>query len=162
MPHRHLFLDDYEITRNVGLTRQVHRPDLHPGGAVLKPDTPWESRVSIYGTTLYDPGERLFKRWYLTGPGANRDTFEVRGRTVPGNVTLLGYATSRDGVHWDKPDLGQVSINGSKHNNIVDIGRSVNDDFVHWSEPERVFEYDAIDEEGTQFYGMPLDVYEGL
>ena len=43
---RHLFVDDYEVTRSIGLTRQVHQPTGHPASPVLKPDTPWESRVS--------------------------------------------------------------------------------------------------------------------
>jgi hypothetical protein len=31
------------------------------------------------------------------------------------------YATSRDGVHWEKPSLGLVTFGGSANNNIVDF-----------------------------------------
>jgi hypothetical protein len=31
----------------------------------------------------------------------------------------LAYAESDDGVHWNKPDLGLVAINGSKSNNLI-------------------------------------------
>ena len=31
------------------------------------------------------------------------------------------YATSKDGVNWEKPELGLVEFNGSKKNNIVDF-----------------------------------------
>ncbi len=34
---------------------------------------------------------------------------------------VLCYAVSKDGVNWEKPDLGLVEFNGSKHNNIVDL-----------------------------------------
>ena len=37
---------------------------------------------------------------------------------------MLGYATSADGVHWDKPRLDQVDIDGSAANNIIEIGRT--------------------------------------
>ena len=30
-------------------------------------------------------------------------------------------ATSRDGYHWEKPDLGLVKYGGSRHNNLVDM-----------------------------------------
>jgi len=31
------------------------------------------------------------------------------------------YTTSKDGVNWEKPELGLVEFNGSKKNNIVDL-----------------------------------------
>jgi hypothetical protein len=34
------------------------------------------------------------------------------------------YATSRDGVHWDRPNLGLVEFHGSKNNNILKEGGS--------------------------------------
>ena len=36
-----------------------------------------------------------------------------------GAPTFLCYATSRDGVHWERPELGLVEFGGSKANNIV-------------------------------------------
>jgi hypothetical protein len=36
----------------------------------------------------YDPKDQLFKMWYLVGESAS-----------------TAYATSRDGIHWDKPSL---------------------------------------------------------
>ena len=265
---RHLFIDDAELTRVDRLHRHVHQPQKQGDGPVLTADTPWERSVSIYGTTLYDEERQLFRRWYLTSPGDNLNRIEIRGQALPGNVTLLGYATSKDGITWDKPDLGQVSIDGDTHNNIVDIGRlncegagilydpqesdpnqryktmywehggegtltklpegrvlfgsgegdgmwishspdgerwtnyernpaiglgsdtdhtllwvpsihkyvaygrfgaggrkvarSVSGDFVRWSEPQLVFECDDGDECETQFYSMPVDLYEGV
>ena len=34
---------------------------------------------------------------------------------------VICYATSKDGVNWEKPELGLVEFNGSKKNNIVDL-----------------------------------------
>jgi hypothetical protein len=33
----------------------------------------------------------------------------------------LGYAESRDGLHWVKPKLGLVEFSGTKQNNIIDV-----------------------------------------
>jgi hypothetical protein len=38
-------------------------------------------------------------------------------------MTLLAYATSQDGVTWDKPPLGQVDFEGSRENNLLKIGQ---------------------------------------
>ena len=55
---------------------------------------------------LYDEEERIFKMWYV--PWAWED------RRRP-----WCYATSTDGFHWEKPDLGVVEYSGSKLNNMV-------------------------------------------
>ncbi|MBI1928880.1 hypothetical protein HYR99_32125 [Candidatus Poribacteria bacterium] len=267
MQHRYLFLDLHHITRIEGLYRRMHQPRRHPENPILRGENPWETVASLYGTVLYDPQDSLFKMWYLTGPYADR-MVEVRRRKALGNITLLAYATSIDGVHWEKPVLNQVDFAGSTANNLVDVGRTncegmavlydaretdperrykgfywehggldvfvkhpdgrllwgsgegdgmwvsfspdgihwtnyernpviplgsdttqslvwdaqrqkyvvfgrfgaggrkiaraESDDCIHFSEPKRVFECDAVDEAGTQFYGMPVNRYEGM
>jgi len=37
----------------------------------------------------------------------------------------LCFAKSKDGYHWEKPDLGLVEYAGNKNNNLVDIGTAV-------------------------------------
>ena len=37
---------------------------------------------------------------------------------TPGGAKV-GYAESEDGIHWEKPKLGIIDINGSKANNVV-------------------------------------------
>jgi hypothetical protein len=88
---RQLFVDDFLIEQTT-LQRTFHRPEYHPGNPVLKPDQAWESRpgapyaMPFSDGVWYDPKENLFKMWYFGG-----------------NTTC--YATSRDGIHWDKPQL---------------------------------------------------------
>lgn len=121
--HRHLFLDDVEIDRCEGLRRTVHQPVHHPANPVLVPERPWEGYgISCYGTLLYDDEEKLFRFWYLTRPYPDGRPIQWQGREVPGDRSILCYATSRDAVHWDRPDLGQVAFDGSTKNNIVRIG----------------------------------------
>lgn len=121
--HRHLFIDDVEIERCEGFRRTVNQPVHHPANPVLKPERPWEGYgVSHYGTLLYDEDEQLFRLWYLTRPNPKGEPIRWEGRTVPGNRSILCYATSRDAIQWERPSLGQVEFEGSRDNNIVRIG----------------------------------------
>jgi len=123
MGNRRLFLDLHDVTRMERLYRRVHQPLRHPENPVLRAEHPWEAVASLYGTVMYVESEGLFKMWYLTGPYA-RGMVRVRGRKALGNITLLGYAVSTDGVHWEKPILNQVDFEGSTDNNLIDIGRT--------------------------------------
>ncbi|HWQ53433.1 MAG TPA: hypothetical protein VN442_07095 [Bryobacteraceae bacterium] len=88
---RQLFVDDFLI-ESTDLRRTFHRPDYFEGNPVLKADKPWEfvegvgKAMPFSDGVFWDPSDNLFKAWYLSAAG-----------------TL--YATSRDGVRWDKPAL---------------------------------------------------------
>lgn len=123
---RQLFLDDFGIERLNNIQRVVHQPVRHEGNPVLRGDNPWEkASASVYGTMLYDEESRKFRLWYLCTadpPASGRKWLEVGGSRRVTNCTLLAYAESDDAVHWSKPDLGQLSWEGSKKNNLIDIG----------------------------------------
>ena len=72
--------------------------------------------ILYYGTVLHI--EDSFHLWYFGSPVQERDTIG-RGHGAPGR--FLCYATSADGIHWHKPELGLVDFNGSKQNNIVHL-----------------------------------------
>ena len=247
-PARRLFITDEHVEQMHNLRRVLNQPSKHPGNPVLRPERPWETAfVHNYGTMLFDEKEQLFKFWHLAGP-----------RIEPGQtVTVDGHrhakwgcfclSTSRDGFHWERPSLGQVSFEGSKDNNILllhgweglaivhepddpnagrrykaffqrdgmsvafsrdgihwtpyegnpilpchsdtghyivrdpqtdlyvafgrfgfgrKIARTTSPDFVTWSKPQLVLEPDEHERSGpwpaTQFYGMTVDLYEGL
>jgi hypothetical protein len=123
---RQLFLDDAGIERIEGLQRVIHQPRRHPNNPIVKGERPWErASASVYGTMLYDVDRKQFRLWYLCSPAppeTGRKWVEVGGYRRVTNCTLLAYATSRDAVVWEKPDLGQLSFEGSKKNNLIDIG----------------------------------------
>jgi len=123
---RQLFLDDVGIDKIDGLKRIVNQPKRHPGNPVLQGEHPWEkASASVYGTMLYDEKAKVFRLWYLCSPAppaSGRKWVEVGGYRRVTNCTLLAYATSKDGVKWDKPELNQLSFEGSKKNNLIDIG----------------------------------------
>ncbi len=105
-----LFLDDEIIEENILVQRTMHPPERFGHQPVLTHDRPWESRaVLLYGTVIRDEETGLFKMWYLgykkAGPLSER--------------TLICYAESEDGLHWEKPELGLCEFRGSKENNIV-------------------------------------------
>ena len=101
---RQLLVDDRLIESQRGLTRTMNPPAK--AGPVLVADQPWEGhRVGAYGTVLEENG--LYRLWY--------DCIDGEGRV------LLAYATSGDGVHWEKPALGTVEYAGSRRNNLLDV-----------------------------------------
>lgn len=110
---RYLFLDDEPIAEQRGLTRTVHSAVKHPDNPIFVGERPWEGAVSP-STILFDDEEGLFKLWY--------GTFA----RVPGALgTFVScYATSADGLHWDRPDLDAIEFEGSTRNNLcaVDTG----------------------------------------
>lgn len=121
---RQLFIDDDMIEQIDGLSRVVNQPQKHPENPVVYPDKPWEDRCQVYGTALFDDERGIFRLWYLTTPrdrGAKPIKLNEHERAP--HTTLCAYAESKDGIHWDKPELGQFPYDGSRNNNLVDIGR---------------------------------------
>ena len=109
-----LFLDDELIASVNELQRIINQPARHHANPVLTWDKPWEGNCVItWGSVLYDRREKQLKIWYQV-----YKKFPPQGE----RSTLLCYATSKDGVHWQKPELGLFEYNGSKANNIVFLG----------------------------------------
>ncbi len=87
---RQLFVDDFLIEQTT-LKRTYHKPKYHPANPVLKPDKPWEQADAARAAApfsdgvFYDPVDKLFKIWYMSG-----------------YIAGTSLATSRDGIHWDK------------------------------------------------------------
>ena len=59
---------------------------------------------------IWDDEDRVFKAWYSGSDAA------------PEKWTAMGYATSQDGVTWEKPHLHLFAWRGSTANNIVALG----------------------------------------
>ena len=102
---KHLFIDDDIIQDMNGLRRGLNQPRKHPGNPILKPDEPWEW---FHGTSVfYDEEEGIYKMWYGVQKGNNMQSGS------------LAYATSTDGIHWEKPKLGLFEWGGTMENNVV-------------------------------------------
>lgn len=98
---RELFVDRFLIDRLENATLRLHSPQLAP--PMTQPADSLE-----YGTVIRD-GD-LFRLYTREGRGAKFD----------GDVPeVTRYCESRDGIHWTKPNLGLVEIDGSKENNVI-------------------------------------------
>ncbi len=74
--------------------------------------------VHYYGSTVRVGDE--FRMWYIGRVGRH-----VEWANYEGYNGRLCYAVSRDGVHWEKPELGLVEHQGSKANNLVDFPQDI-------------------------------------
>lgn len=97
-PKKHLFIDDVVIERLQGVQRTLHQPKKY--GPVLREDRPWEGTIQTRTGPSWNPEKQLWMIWYLASGGT-------------------GHATSKDGIHWEKPVLGLREYKGSKENNLV-------------------------------------------
>lgn len=93
---KQLFVDDYLVAEVESVERELHQPKKY--GAVIQPDQPWEDHsLQVRTGPSWNPQEKVWMLWYTDG----------------------AYATSQDGVHWEKPVLGLREHKGSKNNNLM-------------------------------------------
>ncbi|MBL9144628.1 MAG: hypothetical protein JNM99_13190 [Verrucomicrobiaceae bacterium] len=114
-----LFADDSGVASSSGVKRTVH-PARTRSQAVLEGDVPQEgSRVYLHGSVHYDEATGLLRMWYAGHPDLpDGKKAKVEGfRSGKGNFVL--YATSKDGLEWERPTLGLHEFQGSKENNII-------------------------------------------
>lgn len=90
-PEAQLFVDDFLIHSVAEVVRIPHQPRKYEGNPVMEAE-------NANGTIVYDPETKLYRMYYESG---HRVAF------------------SQDALHWTKPNLGIVSVNGSTENNIV-------------------------------------------
>lgn len=88
---------------------------------LFQADKPWEiSLNNLYPNLLWDEEEGLFKLWYKCVLADLDVIAKMDGpRTVHDVGWYLLYATSRDGLAWDKPALGLFAHDGDRATNIV-------------------------------------------
>ena len=107
-----LLLDDRVIDRLENAVLRVGVVQKHPANPLFGEDKPWELRVdNMYPTVVFDEQESFYRCWY--------NTFLEDVYTWNYAEMGLCYATSRDGLHWEKPELGVVEFDGNKANNLV-------------------------------------------
>ncbi|MBY0493519.1 MAG: glycosyl hydrolase family 32 [Cyanobacteria bacterium] len=151
---RQLFVDDFLI-ESTNMVRTWHAAVYHPVNPVLKPEQPWELRDEAAERTktapnpaamvfsdgvFYDPKDRLFKMWYMSGYGG---------------VTSL--ATSEDGIAWKRPNLDVVP-----GTNVV--SQASRDSSTVWldlqeRDPKRRYKMSLFNDLGLELYTSPDGVH---
>jgi hypothetical protein len=117
---RELFVDDFLIDRlSGGVEQKLQIPE--PQEVVFKADAPWEGNTSAYFRIFAD--DDGFKLYYR-GSGYDLQT----EKDLHPEYTCL--ATSKDGIHWTRPELNLFEFEGSKANNIVWFGTSATHNFA--------------------------------
>ena len=118
---KQLLFNDALIEAKAGFTTTMN-PALRTESPALTPETPWEQGGCSVPTVMLDEG--IYKMWYHT---SGED-----------GVARYCYATSTDGIHWERPNLGLIEYAGSRENNIVSLhqGSVFRDPVDH---PERRF-----------------------
>ncbi len=109
-----LLLDDHVVARSTGLDRVLHHP--RPRGVVVPADKPWETYgvELLYGTPVGRRDDGTFYMFYRAmwwDPGVTEQLkVENAGLAKSDRAHHMrfstGYATSQDGIHWNKPSLG--------------------------------------------------------
>ena len=89
---RQLFVDDFLI-EDTALLPEYHKAEKFDGNPILKAETELEIAQSPVacpksGGVFYDEDEGIFKMWYEAGW-----------------LRHMCYATSKDGIHWERPEL---------------------------------------------------------
>ena len=143
-----LFVDDALIAETKEVWRSLNHLAKHERNPVLEPDRPWEGYLVLQpGAVLYEENEGIFRMWYNTQP--SREKPDVRD--------YLCYAVSRDGVTWEKPELGLVEHQGSTANNILLSG-------VYWTHCvlKDDDENDARRRYKLAYCSAPKDRYPGI
>jgi len=105
---KQLFIDDHIVEEIDNLARKLHQPEKFPGNAVVRPEHRWENcAIQIRTTPAWDPDEGLFKLIYLTSAESLDPEVRLGVTGAPeGGESFYCYATSPDGVNWEKPPLG--------------------------------------------------------
>ena len=124
---RYLLIDARIVEQTENVKLSLGKVQKHGRNPLFAEDKPWEKRFdNLYGNVIYDEQAHIYKCWYspfivdLSALGMGLEDRLTQKYKVPRNREMgICYATSQDGLVWDKPALGLVEFDGSSANNIV-------------------------------------------
>ena len=116
-----LFVDRHLIETMDGVELELGQPQ--PREKVFQFDQPWEGNTPAH-IAIFRDGD-VYRMYYR---GSAHNDYIIREELLPGekivpqHPKVSCYAESRDGIRWTRPSLGQVEFQGSRDNNILDLG----------------------------------------
>jgi len=108
-----LAIDDYSLPLKKNLCYYLSKPKVHPE-PVLTPSRDNRDAPDYIGTHFYGGVVKewdKYRMWYYPVGLGDGEAELTQGP--------MCYAESEDGIHWVKPNMGQVEWRGSKKNNIL-------------------------------------------
>ena len=107
--NRQVFIDGRFLSRTHNVTLRTHAP-VKTREKTIDHDQPWEvGGIGPYSNVIKE-GD-TYRMWYQVMASVQWHVDREAG--------AICYAESKDGIHWEKPNLGLVEFNGSTDNNIV-------------------------------------------
>ncbi len=124
----HFLLLDKRLIKNVENAKLcIGNVKKHKSNPLFIEDKPWEKRFdNLYGNVIYDEDEKIYKCWYspfivdYSAKGMSLPERENKEYNEPDDREMgICYAVSKDGINWEKPNLGLIEYENSKINNII-------------------------------------------
>jgi hypothetical protein len=114
-------VDRHLIAEMSGVDFRLHEP--RPAETSIVFDRDWEGNTSAYASLMKtESGFRMYYRGHSLPSYALPGTLQPGERIVPEHDETVCFVESRDGVRWERPNLGLFEFNGSRENNIVWMG----------------------------------------
>ncbi|MBI3943950.1 MAG: hypothetical protein HY326_13110 [Chloroflexi bacterium] len=107
---RELFVDSWLIDTMQRATLRLHHP--RPENVAVPFNNPWEGTSTHFATVLHDGQD--YRAYYCADRGENPSL----------GPDAASVALSKDGVTWEKPQLGIHEWQDSRDNNMVWIGEA--------------------------------------
>ncbi|MBL9206180.1 MAG: hypothetical protein JNN01_13905 [Opitutaceae bacterium] len=124
--NKQLLFDDHVIAERQNVSRVFNPAEKVDRNPIMVGEKPWEGKTIYVGNVLYDDEEGIFKMWYWVlrmsyqVPAKPYSQYENLLRAAKYQESFLPcYATSKDGLRWERPNLGLVEFEGSKDNNLL-------------------------------------------
>jgi hypothetical protein len=107
--NRQVFIDGRFLSQKYNVELRKHSP-VKTGERNIDHDRPWEAGgIGPYSNVIKE--DDTYRMWYQVMASVQWHIDREAG--------AICYAHSKNGIHWEKPNLGLVEFNGSKDNNIV-------------------------------------------
>ena len=127
---RFLMLDKRNIAHKKNALLSLGMVTKHAANPLFEEDKPWEKRIdNLYGNIAYDLEEDIYKCWYspftvahATGDLSLDERLTKAYEGHPRQEMSVCYATSPDGIVWNKPNLGLINYEHNSTNNILTRG----------------------------------------
>ena len=126
---RYLLLDTRVVKSAENATLKIGTVQKSAANPLFGEEKPWEPFFdNVYPNVIYDRQQQLYKCWYspfsiaLSATGMSlkeRQTKDFDKHWPRPHEDAFCYATSKDGIHWLKPNLGIVEFGGTKNTNLL-------------------------------------------